>query len=177
MEISFDDIHRILNETVGIDESGSAPFPQANSFDRIINLCELLNEKTLTAEDITSLYDFDKRQTAYYTAAGRYLGLIEKDLADHSYFLTQIGKNLFQLDLKRRQLKLIELIVSHSVFKATLQVYFVQFTPPSNDEIVKQMHKAGLHNVRSESTFKRRASTIAGWIDWILALPEKTAVD
>ena len=35
--------------------------------------CELLNESELTKDEITSNYDFDPRQTNYYTDAGRYL--------------------------------------------------------------------------------------------------------
>lgn len=48
------------------------PFPQANFFDRVINLCELLKQKsTLTKEEITQNYDFDARQTDYYSNAGK----------------------------------------------------------------------------------------------------------
>ena len=60
-----------------IPEPNNIPFPQANSFERIINLCEILYENnTLSRDEITYRYDFDSRQTNYYTDAGRYLGLI-----------------------------------------------------------------------------------------------------
>jgi hypothetical protein len=36
------------------------PFPQADRFDRVINLCELLKQKGfLSKEEITQNYDFD----------------------------------------------------------------------------------------------------------------------
>ena len=39
---------------------------------------------------------------------------------------------------------------------------------PSKDNIVKIMKKSKLHNVGSDSTYFRRASTIVGWINWIM---------
>ena len=76
--INLESIQKILYESRTIEEP-KVPFPQANSFERIINLCELLNENlSLTKGDITENYDFDERQTNYYSDAARYLGLIDK---------------------------------------------------------------------------------------------------
>src|SRR5690606_25687092 len=48
------------------------PFPQADSFERVINLCELLKQKEfLSNEEITHNYDFHTRQTSYYSNAGK----------------------------------------------------------------------------------------------------------
>src|SRR5699024_11404678 len=57
-------------------------FPQANSFERVINICELLNAQELSREQVTEEYAFDIRQTNYYTDAARYLGLLEKHYED-----------------------------------------------------------------------------------------------
>jgi len=67
-----------LNESLRtqIVREPEIPFPQADSFRRIINLCELLNKSYLTKNEITANYYFDPRQSNYYTDAGRYLGLI-----------------------------------------------------------------------------------------------------
>ena len=43
---------------------------------------------------------------------------------------------------------------------------------PIRTKIVEYMQEANLYNVNSEETFKRRASTISGWINWILNLYE-----
>ncbi|KXZ39206.1 hypothetical protein SAMN05661008_01956 [Alkalithermobacter thermoalcaliphilus JW-YL-7 = DSM 7308] len=70
-EINLNDILEVYNRTSVVEEP-EIPFPQADSFKRIINLCELLNERELTRDEITENYDFDPRQTNYYTDAGRY---------------------------------------------------------------------------------------------------------
>lgn len=67
---------QILDTTNTVKEP-EIPFPQADSFERVINLCELLKQREfISKEDITQNYDFYSRQTDYYTNAGRYLGLI-----------------------------------------------------------------------------------------------------
>ncbi len=78
VDISLDEILAILNRAASIEEPKIA-FPQADSFKRVINLCELLSEGEKSRDEITLNYAFDPRQTNYYTDAGRYLGLINKN--------------------------------------------------------------------------------------------------
>ncbi|HHU32519.1 MAG: type II restriction enzyme [Zhaonellaceae bacterium] len=170
-KITFEDILEVLEKTKIVREP-EIPFPQANSFKRVINLCELLNESELTRDEITANYDFDPRQTNYYTDAGRYLGLIQKRREDGQvlFSLTHEGQKLFRLKYKPRQLKLAELILAHRAFNDTFKLFVKYGELPSKQEIVKVMKGSDLYNVRSEDTFYRRASSIIGWINWILEL-------
>jgi len=170
-EISVDDIVDVMKR-VRIVEEPEIPFPQADSFKRIVNLCELLNESDLTRDEITSNYDFDPRQTSYYTDAGRYLGLIDKRREDGQilFSLTDEGRRLFRLKYKPRQLKLVELILSHKAFYDTFKLSMEKCQIPSKHEIVQIMMNSNLYNVKSEDTFYRRAASVAGWINWILEL-------
>lgn len=171
-DINLNAILQILN-TVTIVAEPEVAFPQADSFRRVINLCELLYEKTeLTREEITYNYDFDVRQTSYYTDAGRYLGLIDKRRENSSicYFLTGEGYALFKLKYKARQLKFVELILQHRVFSQCLKLYLEKLIMPTKFEIVEIMKISVLYNINAESTFERRASTVSAWIDWVLDL-------
>lgn len=168
--INLEIIQKILNQ-VEIIKEPEIPFPQADSFERVINLCELLNEnKILNREYITDNYDFNVRQTNYYTDAGRYLGLIDKkqENGEVNYFLTENGQKLFNLSIIARQQRFIELILSHLVFSKTLSFYFRKGESPNKDEIIEIMKESNLFNIGSESTFERRSSTISSWINWIL---------
>lgn len=168
--INLELIQKILNQ-VKIIKEPKIPFPQADSFERVINLCELLNEnKILNREYITENYDFNVRQTNYYTDAGRYLGLIDKMQENREviYFLTENGQKLFDLSISDRQQKFIELILSHSTFNKALDFYFNKGESPNKDEIVEIMKESDLFNINSNSTFKRRSSTVSSWINWIL---------
>lgn len=55
-------------------------FPQADSLERIINLCEIMNSdnKAFNKYGIAKIYSFDERQSDYYANAGVYLGLIQR---------------------------------------------------------------------------------------------------
>ncbi len=169
MTITTEEINQLLDATQRAKEPEIA-FPQADSFDRVINLCELLQEHPMTREEITINYAFNVRQTNYYTDAARYLGLVNKQRTDDITFsLTSKGRSILRLSYKQRQLAFCEAILSHKVFADSLKLWFKQGEINKQDivAIMKQNH---LYNVESESTYIRRASTIRGWLEWIVGL-------
>ncbi len=173
-EIQIDELTALVDQVLITDEPDGIPFPQADSFKRVINICELLNEnKFLTREEITYNYDFDIRQTNYYTDACRYLGLVGKDrdrVEGVKYFLTEKGKNLFKLNIKKRNLSFAKYILEKRTFNKVFKEYIISLEFPTKDNIVKIMNNSRLYNVNSDSTYKRRASTIASWVNWIFDL-------
>lgn len=170
-EISLNDIQTIMTTVKYVDEP-KVSFPQADIFERVINLCELLNEHDMARDKVTEEYDFDARQTNYYTDAARYLGMLEKARKNKviKYSLTPLGKKILNMCFKKRQLALCELILSHKVFNDVLKLYFSHGVMPEKCEIVGLMKESKLYNVNSDETFGRRASTIKNWINWIVGL-------
>ncbi|NET51987.1 MAG: hypothetical protein F6K09_25805 [Merismopedia sp. SIO2A8] len=78
-QIQLSDVNDIFGQLKLMAETTDIPFPQADSFERIIDLLSLLFEKDLTKDEITENYQFDVRQTQYYTDACRYIGLVNKN--------------------------------------------------------------------------------------------------
>lgn len=173
-QIKLSDIENIL-KTVNIISEPKIAFPQANNMSRIINLMELLFESSLTKDDITAEYAFDERQTNYYTDACRYLGLVDKEQTDDgiSYNLSKYGHYIFNLEYKQRQLSIVTQILKHKVFNEVLKLHLQYGEMPDTSTIVKIMKNSNLYNVGAESTFERRASTIVGWVNWILSIIEE----
>lgn len=172
--INIENIQNILDNTQVIEEP-ELPFPQADSFERVINLCELLKQRGFISKDnITHNYDFDHRQTDYYSNAAKYLGLIKvvRENQQIGCALTQNGFRIFNLPIVDRQLEFVKLILVHAAFRNTLKLYFDNGNVPTKDEVVEIMKNARLHNIDSDQTYKRRASTIISWINWILGLIE-----
>lgn len=168
--ITVEDIQKILDE-VNILPEPNIPFPQADKFERIINLCELLNEKDLSKDEVIAKYDFDEIQTDYYTSAALYLGLVEKNNAEGvKYTLSALGKKILSYSFKNRQLAYCKCILSHRVFAKTLEKYFNSGEMPSKRELVDIMKDSDLFNVKSEETFIRRSSTVKSWLNWIVGL-------
>lgn len=174
-EISLADIENLLR-TMPTAQEPAISFPQANGMSRIINLMELLNEKPMTKQDITSEYAFDERQTNYYTDAGRYLDLIDKGRDEDGNILFQLssrGRHIMSLEYKERQLAIVAQILKHRVFKETLRLHLQCGEMPDTQTVVQIMRQSDLYHVEAESTYVRRSSTVTGWINWILSIIEK----
>lgn len=169
--ISVSDIQAVLEHVVIIDEP-KIPFPQADKFERVINLCELVSVQELSRIDVTEEYAFDSRQTNYYTDAARYLGLLEKrkERGTTLYSISERGRRILSLGFKKRQLNYCERILSHKVFNSSLRLYLQKGIMPTTSEIVNIMKQSELYQVESDSTFIRRSSSIKGWINWIVSL-------
>lgn len=169
--ISIEDIQSVLQQT-SINIEPNVPFPQADKFERVINLCELLSTQDMSRTNVTELYAFDSRQTNYYADAARYLGLIDKTQAKGKtrYSISKTGKNILNLKFREKQLSYCGLILSHKTFHKTLEIYLNEGKMPSDSEIIRIMKNSGLYKVESDSTFERRSSTVKGWINWIISL-------
>lgn len=171
-EIEITDIQNICNTIRTIPEP-DLPFPQADNFKRVINLCELLaHQEYLTCDAVTENYAFDVRQTNYYTDAARYLGLLEKTEADGEirYNLTIDGQHILKLRYRERQLEFARCILSHSVFLKTMQLSLEIGELPAKSAVVELMKASPLYKIDSDTTYHRRASTVRGWMNWIFGL-------
>jgi len=174
-EITLDEIVDKLNKVNTVDEP-EIPFPQADSLPRVINLAELISQESRSKDFIYENYDFDPRQSDYYTNAARYLGLIEKHKIKNkaNYKTSSTGRKLFNLPYKERQLKLVELILQHKVFNRVFRESIKIGIVITKQEIEEIMHESNLYKVNTEKTYRRRASTISGWINWIIELIDNT---
>ena len=171
-DIEIADIEYIFNNIKSYTKEPRIAFPQADSFERVINLCELLSEEPKSKNEITENYAFDERQSNYYTDAGRYLGLISKERKGRNiiFDLTDTGRKILKLRYKQRQLEYVKLILKHKVFYDYLKLYFKRAEKPLIIDTIDIMKNCDLYNIKSESTYKRRSSTIRGWIAWIIEL-------
>jgi len=165
------DIDHILQTVQPAQEPDNIPFPQADSFERVISLCEMLNGQELSNKEITDEFAFAERQTGYYTNAALYLGLVQKrrDGITPLYSLSEAGRKLLGMKYKRRQLELCRRILSHKAFSDTLRMYFQNGNMPAENEIVQIMLNSNVQRM-SGSTPGRRSSSIRGWLYWILEL-------
>lgn len=169
--ITSEDIQNLLHNSVIVPEP-KVTFPQANVFERVISLCEMLNESSMNRNDITVKYAFDSRQTNYYTDAALYLDLVHKEKHDNVvvYSVTEECKSILNKGYKQRQLAFCQRILSYKVFNNVLKRYFETGVMPSQNEIIQIMKKANLSNIKSPSTYGRRASSVKSWINWIVGL-------
>ncbi len=167
-QIQLDDVSQIFRTVNVVAELDKIPFPQADSFERVIDLLSLLVEKDLTKDEITENYQFDRRQTQYYTDAGRYLGLINKYKNSISkeinYSLTDEAKLILQKRHKAKSLELIKSILKHRVFYEAFNLT-INGEIPGKQEVCQVMQESNLGI--NKTTIARRSTTVRRWLEWI----------
>lgn len=170
--ITLDDIYKLLLDTPIVEEP-KVPFPQADSFERVIDLLGLLANDVLNKEDITLNYSFDKRQTDYYVNAGRYLDLIDTERTpdEVNCFLTPEGERIMKQIFREKKINIVRKILEHEVFNKCIALYFKNQSPIEIDDIISIMNESFIYKIeKGSSTIDRRARTVLRWIEWILAL-------
>jgi hypothetical protein len=171
-QIELSDIVDIVTRVQVVDEPQDVPFPQADSFSRVIDLLNQLHAVgNLSQEEITANYAFDPRQTQYYATAGVFLNLIERQYSREegvSYGLTQSGTDIMSQRPAQRNLALVERILKHRVFHNAVSLYLDQVAKPTPDQVVAIMRKANIELDREgNTTMNRRAQTVLSWVDWM----------
>lgn len=166
--IHFSDVAAVFSQVKVIAEP-DVPFPQADRFERVVDLLSLLSDKNLTQDDITESYDFDVRQTQYYTAAGRYIGLLDKYqnpvTRKITFGLTNEGRSILIMRPKLKYLALIKKILEHQVFHQVFELTVEGGRVPSKETICQVMsqNRLGIE----DKTIQRRYCTVRSWIGWI----------
>lgn len=171
-DITLDDVIEIYKNVRLRPEIQGVPFPQANSFVRVVDLLGLLYEKDLTRDETTENYEFDVRQTNYYTDACRYIGLVNKfkNKGIVTYTLTSEARNIMGKKYKAKYLSLVQKILEHKVFYKTFELTLQEGEVPDKNKIVQIMMECGLNDRYNDNTIDRRASTVKEWINWIINL-------
>jgi len=169
-DVRRDDIDILLGNRHSVPDTHMVPFPQANSFDRVVDLLTILYERgPLTRDDITENYAFDARQTNYYTDAARYLNLMDKytdaDSHEVTYKLTNDAGALLNQRHKVRYIGLIRKILEHEVFYRTFHASLQQGNIPDAEAVADIMKECNVP--LNETTMGRRAGTVRRWIQWI----------
>lgn len=155
--------HLSLDPVKPQKESNLIPFPQADAFNRVIDLIFTLYKSPKNNNQIAELFNFTTRQTNYYVAAAKYLGLIDDS---YPYSLSRIGYDIATLNIADRNKKLIALILSHQVFYEAYKLYLKRKKIPQNKDLAELL--VAHTKIKLNATAYRRASTIRGWLTWII---------
>ena len=161
----------VARARVGPEPEG-VPFPQADSFARVIDLLTQLRGAggVLTQDYITSNYAFDLRQTRYYTDAASYLGLVVRRGRGQgtTYALTPLGDRIMSLAPRARNRALVECLLARRVFHDTLKIYLEAGERPAAGQVEEFIRRA--RPELSDDTVKRRAGTVLSWAGWVMGL-------
>lgn len=134
-------------------------FPQANSIPNIIKIIrseETVFQDSEVIKQIIGVKTY--RQVHYYLSSLKFLGII-----NDSKVFSEYGLELRSLKNGEFKKALAKKIVSHSIFKE-IYTHEKTNTKLTATEIANKMEY--LKRGYSETTLKRRASTVRAWLDW-----------
>ncbi len=168
IEISLYDLADVLNNTK-VKPEPNVTFIQADSFTKVISLVEHLNQNSMTTSEIADVFGFRERQSDYYYNACKYLGLAEKNTDEEGVkiCITGLGKRLLRMNYKERQLEYVRLILEHKIFNELFETVLKSGEIPDKRYIANKMRELKLC---SENLVSRRASSVRGWLFWIVSL-------
>lgn len=166
-DISMEDLRDAWIRTK-VKPEPTVTFIQADSFEKVISLVEHLNRRSLTTAEIAEVFGFRERQSYYYFNACRYLGLAAKERDEFRTVrvsVTARGSSLLKLNYKARQIRYVELILEHRIFHELFEIVLRTGLIPDKKYIEKKIMEM---NLCSSNVAGRRASSVRGWIQWMV---------
>lgn len=154
-----------LQDISFISPSG-VPFPQADDFDKVIDIVGLLNEGPKTKNDLAESYDFDPRQSDYYLNAGRYLGLVES--SDHStYAPSELANFIYSKNSQEKNAYLMAILMKIPAVRELNKVWSKAGQKPGIEKAIEILKHLPDTPELADSTIKRRAQTVMSWTSWL----------
>lgn len=148
------------------------PFPQADDFERVIDITEFVASEPRSVDDIASNYEFHPRQADYYFSAARYLGLGEVvQGSDGTKYrqVTKLGQQIISLPYAMKRKALAELVLQ---IPAVREIYLLKIDHGVLADM-KEAERIVAENTEFEgisgSTIHRRSQTVMSWVRWLLA--------
>ena len=147
-----------------------APFPQADRFERVMDIVALLSEAGRTVDELALVYSFDPRQSDYYYNAAKFLGLAASTSDDSGQELriaTDLGASIVSMPYREKILKFAECILKIHV---VAQTYLKWAELGIRHDILWVMERLSVSEHGSglaESTLRRRSQTVLSWADWL----------
>ncbi len=168
--ITIETLTKLL-DSVSPTVNKQCQFPQADSFEKIVDLMDYVaSTPHASSKDAAEHFNFAVRQSAYYSAAAKFLGLIE--IKNRIYVLSEKGKDIQNKSYREKHLDLIKLIISDKVFNEVLKKTIISGEIPQKEEITSLIRRYYFADTEKSNTPERRAGTVSGWIRWILSIIE-----
>lgn len=139
-----------------------APFPQADRFDKVMEIFLRLGElKSATKDDLFFGFPLVERQRDYYLNALIWIGLACKSVTNDCFTLSEKGILLFNCTESERVFEIAKIVFSNDVFNA----FLLTDSPPFISQDIRNRN-----GLTSDVTFSRRIQTVKSWKRYIFTL-------
>ncbi|OFO50865.1 hypothetical protein [Nosocomiicoccus sp. HMSC059G07] len=164
-------IHNFIEKTPMKYEPNDVVYPQADNVMRLLDMIDYLVEPK-SKEELAKEYEFNVRQSDYYANALVFLGLAQKQ-TDLKFSLSKLGQKIQKMyNSNERNKIIIECMLQYNTLRKAF-LYYEEHGPNGFNKYVSGILLNNIHSIQSESTAKRRAGTVKGWIEWIYSVTSK----
>lgn len=153
----------VLNDIQPIAITYKDIIPQANDLDKVMELVFKVSEGLIDAKKIAEHFNFDKRQSSYYREAAEALGLVNQN--KNQYELTAAGAHLTSLQAQERNVYFMQVLSNFTLIREGINA-LKQGRAMNKTYLEKLITE---HSNLSDSTIRRRASSLISWYKWIAA--------
>jgi hypothetical protein len=159
-----------LLEESRVEPEPDIPYPQANDLDKVIDIVTNFHSVGLSNKPaIAEFFDFDERQGDYYANAGYYLGLLKRIPHSKEFELTREGNYIAKSENRsQRNLLLLKQMLKRPSFNEIIQLFESKNRDLTSLDVEVLAPIIQKHVGLSDTTAKRRASTVMSWMKWIV---------
>lgn len=158
------------------ENTRSTPFPQADNFEKVVDLVSILLEEPRSVDDLATYFSFDPRQSDYYYNAAKYLGLATTAKDDETQVelrrATPEAERIFALPYKEKYTEIARKTLEILPLAEAYEYLIREKAKPSLQQIVDSMSNYPPTASLADSTKRRRAQTLSSWADWIHQLSD-----
>lgn len=159
------ELENALQELSFVIPSG-IPFPQADDFDRVIDIVALLIDSPKTKNELAENYDFTPRQSDYYLNAARYLGLVER--GEHSTFVpSELARAIYSKSAHEKNAYLMAILMKVPAVSSLSNSWVREDSKPSMHKVIDILKNQPKTSALKDSTIERRAQTVMSWTSWL----------
>ena len=159
------------------ENTRSTPFPQADNFEKVVDLVSILLEEPRSVDDLATYFSFDPRQSDYYYNAAKYLGLAttakDEETQTELRRATPEAEKIFALPYREKYTALAKKALEILPLAEAYDSLVREKTRPSIQQVVDSMSMYPPTASLAESTKRRRAQTLLSWADWLVQITEK----
>lgn len=132
----------------------TAPFPQADKFDKVLAMLTAIDSQGPVAKkELTLDFDIVDRQIDYYYNTLKFMGLAESDR--DNIWLTDRGREIARLPHRRKLQEMARIIFSEPIFNSALK----RGVDVVDTGLFSRWGVGG-------STIPRRVKTVRGWVEY-----------
>ncbi|MDY2577333.1 hypothetical protein SOP70_08045 [Lactiplantibacillus plantarum] len=166
LDLNMDVVKQISASSPMNPEPENFPYPQANTFQMVLDTIKYLEEPKDKFE-LARLFGFDVRQSDYYANCVGFLGLATH--INGKYQLNELGHMVNSLpNSNKRNELIIKQMLSHVTLKLIFDSY-IKNGGVADNNYIDSILKAYVGSI-SGSTIPRRRSTVKQWISWIFSV-------